>query len=191
MEMEKPQTPPGVSDLDDIRAVWNGRIKSVSFGRGSNLSEVSLAEYAGALLLLTRNWQILLLSEILNDSVYPQRVIGMFLWKRQPDAFTFWSPSNSPVFDSAEDKNGTRNHDEIRFWSDYVSPSTAGYIVDDAGQRGGLRKNEFFVIAGDLNADPVDGDSTNEAINQYSNILFKIPNQQVREEPKQPKFKAT
>ena len=76
-----------------------------------------------------------------------------------------------PVFDGPEDKNGTRNHDEIRFWSDYVSPSTAGYIVDDAGQRGGLRKNEFFVIAGDLNADPVDGDSTNEAINQ----LLKHP----------------
>ena len=76
-----------------------------------------------------------------------------------------------PVFDGPEDKNGTRNHDEIRFWSDYVSPESASYIVDDAGQRGGLLKNEFFVIAGDLNADPVDGDSTRQAIDQ----LLKHP----------------
>ena len=25
-------------------------------------------------------------------------------------------------FDSSEDRNGTRNHDEIRFWSDYITP---------------------------------------------------------------------
>ncbi len=27
-----------------------------------------------------------------------------------------------PVFDGAEDRNGTRNHDEIRLWADYVTP---------------------------------------------------------------------
>lgn len=42
-----------------------------------------------------------------------------------------------PVFDGLEDRNGTRNHDEIRFWADYVRK--ADYIYDDAGQRGGLR----------------------------------------------------
>ena len=26
-----------------------------------------------------------------------------------------------PTFDGAEDRNGTRNHDEIRFWADYVA----------------------------------------------------------------------
>ena len=26
-----------------------------------------------------------------------------------------------PTFDGLEDRNGTRNHDEIRFWADYVS----------------------------------------------------------------------
>ncbi len=31
-----------------------------------------------------------------------------------------------PVFDGAEDHNGTRNHDEIRLWAEYVLPSTAG-----------------------------------------------------------------
>ena len=28
-----------------------------------------------------------------------------------------------PVFDGPEDRNGTRNHDEIRFWADYIRPS--------------------------------------------------------------------
>ena len=27
-----------------------------------------------------------------------------------------------PVFDGPEDRNGLRNHDEIRFWDDYVTP---------------------------------------------------------------------
>jgi len=71
-----------------------------------------------------------------------------------------------PVFDGPEDKNGTRNHDEIRFWADYISPHRNSYIVDDAGQKGGLSHDTAFVIAGDLNADPIDGDSTNRAIHQ-------------------------
>ena len=68
-----------------------------------------------------------------------------------------------PVFDGDEDRNGTRNHDEIRFWSDYVSPGRNGYIYDDSGSRGGLRNGSLFVIAGDENADPFDGDSIREA----------------------------
>ena len=64
-----------------------------------------------------------------------------------------------PVFDGPEDRNGTRNHDEIRFWADYVRPSHSGYIYDDGGDWGGLRPGASFVIAGDLNSDPLDGDS--------------------------------
>lgn len=66
-----------------------------------------------------------------------------------------------PVFDGPEDRNGTRNNDEIRFWSDYVSgPIASRYIYDDAGQVGGLRPFFApFVIMGDQNADPFDGDS--------------------------------
>jgi hypothetical protein len=71
-----------------------------------------------------------------------------------------------PVFDGPEDRNGTRNHDEIRFWADYVSPGRSGYIYDDEGRRGGLRRGEHFVIAGDQNADPFDGDSVDDAILQ-------------------------
>jgi Endonuclease/Exonuclease/phosphatase family len=71
-----------------------------------------------------------------------------------------------PVFDGAEDRNGTRNHDEIRLWSDYVSLGRGGYLYDDEGGRGGLPKHARFVIAGDQNADPLDGDSTQGAIQQ-------------------------
>lgn len=72
-----------------------------------------------------------------------------------------------PTFDGAEDRNGRRNHDEIRLWADYIAGGkTASYIVDDQGGEGGLGRNELFVIAGDQNADPNDGDSTDGAIHQ-------------------------
>jgi len=64
-----------------------------------------------------------------------------------------------PVFDGPEDRNGTRNNDEIRFWADYIIPSRSGYIYDDNGMPGGLPPGDMFVIAGDQNADPNDGDS--------------------------------
>jgi hypothetical protein len=64
-----------------------------------------------------------------------------------------------PVFDGPEDRNGTRNHDEIRFWADYIIPSRSGYIYDDNGNMGGIVPGAPFVIAGDQNSDPYDGDS--------------------------------
>ncbi|MBT8232949.1 MAG: endonuclease/exonuclease/phosphatase family protein [Bacteroidia bacterium] len=72
-----------------------------------------------------------------------------------------------PVFDGAEDRNGKRNHDEIRLWADYID--NAGYLVDDEGQTGGLNSDDSFIIFGDLNADPNDGDSYQSAINQLLN----------------------
>jgi hypothetical protein len=71
-----------------------------------------------------------------------------------------------PVFDGPEDRNGTRNFDEIRFWADYIRPARSDYIYDDSGQRGGLKPGELFVIAGDQNSDPLDGDSIPGAIQQ-------------------------
>ena len=71
-----------------------------------------------------------------------------------------------PVFDGPEDRNGARNHDEIRFWADYIDPTNSHYIYDDQSHVGGLPPTSQFVIAGDLNADPVDGDSYKLAINQ-------------------------
>lgn len=71
-----------------------------------------------------------------------------------------------PTFDGPEDRNGRRNHDEIRFWADYVTPGNSAYIVDDQGKERGLLPSEPFVIVGDQNADPFDGDSVDSAINQ-------------------------
>jgi len=71
-----------------------------------------------------------------------------------------------PTFDGPEDRNGRRNHDEIRFWADYVRPNRSDYIYDDEGGRGGLTRGARFVIAGDQNADPEDGDSYDDAILQ-------------------------
>ena len=64
-----------------------------------------------------------------------------------------------PVFDGPEDRNGTRNADEIRFFADYVTPGRGDYIYDDEGHTGGLDPSALFVIAGDQNSDPLDGDS--------------------------------
>lgn len=82
-----------------------------------------------------------------------------------------------PVFDGKEDRNGRRNHDEIRFWHDYITPGAGDYIYDDAQfaaaggkppakPRGGLAAGESFIILGDQNADPLDGQSYDRAINQ-------------------------
>jgi hypothetical protein len=72
-----------------------------------------------------------------------------------------------PAFPAGVDFNGRRNHDEIRLWADYISAgSRARYIYDDNGKRGGLKPGERFVIAGDQNSDPLDGDSIPGAIQQ-------------------------
>ena len=73
-----------------------------------------------------------------------------------------------PVFDGPEDRNGTRNHDEIRFLADYIHPRHGRYIYDDEGDRGGIERGEPFVIAGDQNSDPLDGDSIPGAIQQLT-----------------------
>lgn len=63
-----------------------------------------------------------------------------------------------PVFDGPEDRNGTRNHDEVKFWLDYIGAGPDGYMYDDAGVAGGLAEGASFVIVGDMNLDPNDGD---------------------------------
>jgi endonuclease/exonuclease/phosphatase family metal-dependent hydrolase len=66
------------------------------------------------------------------------------------------------AFDGEEQRNQKRNHDEIRFWADYLND--ADYIYDDAGGVGGLNADASFVIMGDLNADPQKGNAFNNPI---------------------------
>ena len=46
----------------------------------------------------------------------------------------------------------------VRFWIDYVTPGAGEYIYDDAGNHGGIAADARFVIVGDQNLDPNDGD---------------------------------
>lgn len=65
-----------------------------------------------------------------------------------------------PVFDGPEDFNGLRNADEIRFWTRYLDGSP---ILDGHGRQA-PRADVPFVLLGDLNNDPADGEGIKDAI---------------------------
>ena len=69
-----------------------------------------------------------------------------------------------PVFDGPEDRNGLRNADELTLWRHYLDDREAPWLCDDQGRCGGLPAGVRFMIAGDLNNDPADGDGHHEAI---------------------------
>jgi Endonuclease/Exonuclease/phosphatase family len=87
-----------------------------------------------------------------------------------------------PFYPAGVDFNGRRNFDEIRFWADYITPARSGYIYDDAGRAGGLKPGSLFVIAGDQNSDPLDGDSIPGSIQQ----LIEHPLVNTKETPSSP-----
>lgn len=62
--------------------------------------------------------------------------------------------ASPPVFDGPEDGNGLRNHDETAFWSRLLDGALP--FAAPVGP---------FVIAGDANLDPQDGDGRPEALN--------------------------
>jgi hypothetical protein len=70
-----------------------------------------------------------------------------------------------PAFDGPEQRNKRRNHDEIRFWADFLDG--ASYLVDDRGNSGGLPPGAHFVILGDLNADPDEGNALDNPVGTY------------------------
>jgi endonuclease/exonuclease/phosphatase family metal-dependent hydrolase len=69
-----------------------------------------------------------------------------------------------PGFDGPARRNDRRNHDEIRFWVDYLDGRA--YIEDDSSRGGGLHSGASFVIVGDLNADPDDKNVFRDAIRE-------------------------
>lgn len=68
--------------------------------------------------------------------------------------------ASPPVFDGPEDRNGKRNHDEIRLWEQ---------VMDGAV---GTAPSGPFVIAGDANLDPVDGSGIKLAIRSLLDNLI-------------------
>lgn len=94
-----------------------------------------------------------------------------------PTPPVFDAPGAGLPWKAGVDHNGRRNSDEIRFWSDYVTPASSAYIYDDtetsAAPGGGLAPNSRFVLVGDQNADQDEGDSTPPAIlSVINNVLF-------------------
>nr|WP_189434334.1 endonuclease/exonuclease/phosphatase family protein [Alishewanella longhuensis] len=77
-----------------------------------------------------------------------------------------------PVFDGEENRNGIRNHDEIRLWADYLTPQKAAYICDDNGNKGGLAENARFILLGDQNAS---ADNEGNALNSGIGMLYNHP----------------
>ncbi|MBZ9626984.1 endonuclease/exonuclease/phosphatase family protein [Psychroflexus sp. CAK57W] len=73
-----------------------------------------------------------------------------------------------PGFDGEEDRNGKRNHDEIRFWKHYIDENRGAYIYDDKGKTAPLGP-EAFVIMGDLNASPDEGSAITQGISDLLN----------------------
>lgn len=69
-----------------------------------------------------------------------------------------------PVFDGPEDRNGLRNADEIRFWSLYLNGTS---FTDDQTQNASRARHPAIVM-GDLNSDPMDGDSDHKAITELT-----------------------
>ncbi len=77
-----------------------------------------------------------------------------------------------PSFDGPEDRNGRRNHDEVRLSADYIAggPRSA-YIYDDRGRRGGLAPGSSFVMLGDQNSDPNDGGPPGPGVGAINQVL--------------------
>lgn len=74
-----------------------------------------------------------------------------------------------PVFDGDEKRNACRNHDEIRFWRDYVQGER--YMLDDKGGIGGLTQGDEFLVLGDLNASLKEGDAMSQSLQQLLDTL--------------------
>lgn len=77
-----------------------------------------------------------------------------------------------PAFDGKENRNGRRNWDEVRFVADYVTPGKGQYIYDDNGVVQELGTSAHFVVAGDMNSDPQDGDQVQSGA---INLLLNAP----------------
>jgi hypothetical protein len=103
--------------------------------------------YSGATWHTDETWQTLRLSSRSHWDVPVQTAEGTVL-------HVLASHPAVPTRDGAAQRSDRRNHDEIRFWVDYLND--AAYIEDDSSHGGGLEEGAAFVLVGRLNADPDD-----------------------------------
>ncbi len=166
-------------DLDNSGAVSGGNdaFGFGNFGGQFGFTVYSKYEIVGVRSFQTFKWKDMPGNLLTNDPAAGATNLSAFYSPAETDALRLSSKNHvdvtvrvngrdvhfltahptPPVFDGAEDRNGKRNHDEIRFWQDYIGG--ANYIYDDSGSFGGLAAGSMFVIAGDYNADLCDGDS--------------------------------
>ena len=78
-------------------------------------------------------------------------VVPVVLGDKTINLFTFHA--TPPVFDGPEDRNGKRNHDEIQLWNLFLDSALPT-----------RPKDQPFIILGNANLDPLDGDGLNIAI---------------------------
>ena len=89
----------------------------------------------------------------------------------------FISHPTPPVFDGPEDRNGWRNRDEIWLWRDYIRSWTFNTYTtwSRSGDLEADRRFDAwlcnFIVMGDLNADPNDGESRPDALTPLLNPL--------------------
>ena len=94
-----------------------------------------------------------------EDTFPGQRLSSTGHWDvalRLPDgrAVRLWAwHATPPVFDGPEDRNGRRNHDEAAFWLRYLEGALPVLPVEAP-----------FVLLGDANLDPEDGDGRADAL---------------------------
>lgn len=71
-----------------------------------------------------------------------------------------------PAFDGPEKRNVARNADELALWRHYLDnrADSSSWLCDDQGRCGGLADQARYVIMGDLNNDPSDGNGQSSAI---------------------------
>ncbi|MFA0001482.1 endonuclease/exonuclease/phosphatase family protein [Vibrio lentus] len=70
-----------------------------------------------------------------------------------------------PAFDVG--KNIAQNAAEVEFWHHYIKNKS--FIYDDTGKLGGLEPGQHFVMMGDQNLDPVDGDGISTVMQNLHN----------------------
>lgn len=70
------------------------------------------------------------------------------------------SHATPPVFDGVENINGLRNYAEVWFWVSYLN----GVVYKDDTDIAAPFSNENFVLLGDLNVDPIDGEGARKPI---------------------------
>ncbi len=107
-------------------------------------------------------------AEYYDDTIWEKlRLSSKSFWdvtihSPEGDVHVLASHPTPPAFDGPEDRNGCRNHDEIKLIEHYIND--AEFIVDDQGKSAGLESRASFVVLGDLNSDPRDGGSRARAI---------------------------